>query len=299
MFWFPYCRGGFMKTILGFCFLLWLCGPLPVFSQYAPIVLDDRYEHDKWGTEPRDLMFFFEAYTVSFDGADDNNGDGRADLWGVPEWVSYEIKAFAGDYPLADRPRWMTDPELYAAGIAPGDASYGVSGTGRLGEVKTDYRFVRGHLCPKDTAERISRDAAYNTHTLLNAVPQLQWQNNGIWKNLETLCTGWADSWGRIWVICGPVFFNRTPSLWLGQDDEMRVAVPDALFKIVIREDPAETLKTLAFLIPNILPRENRNPADFITSLTRIEDLTGLSFLTPLGDRGTALKTLAGNLEDW
>jgi endonuclease G len=288
-----------MKIAVIFCFLLCLYCPSPVFSQYAPIVLDDSYEHDKWGTGPRDLMFFFAAYTVSFDGADDNNGDGRPDLWGIPEWAAYEIKAFTEDHPLAVRPRWMTDPELYAAGIAPGDESYGVSGTGLLREVKTDYRFVRGHLCPKDTAERISRDAAYNTHTLLNAVPQLQWQNNGIWKTLETLCTDLADSWGRIWVICGPVFFNKTPALWLGQDDEMRVAVPDALFKILIREDPADTLKTLAFLIPNILPKENRDPADFITSVARIEELTGLTFLTRLGDRGEVLKRVTGTLEDW
>jgi DNA/RNA endonuclease G (NUC1) len=288
-----------MKIIFGFWVLLYLCRPLPLFSQYAPIVLDDSYEHDKWGTEPRDLMFFFAAYTVSFDGTDDNNGDGRADLWGIPEWVSYEIKALREDHPLANRPRWMTDPELYIAGIAPGDESYGVSGTGRLGEVKTDYRFVRGHLCPKDTAERISRDAAYNTHTLLNAVPQLQWQNNGIWKTLEAYCNDWADSWGRIWVICGPVFFNKTPALWLGQDDEMRVAVPDALFKIVIREDPADTLKVLAFLIPNILPRENQDPAEFLTSPARIEDLTGLTFLTALGAGGAALKQAAGRIEDW
>ena len=48
-------------------------------------------------------------------------------------------------------------------------------------------------MCPKDTAERISRDAAYNTHILVNAVPQLQWQNNGIWKDIEQLSTDWND----------------------------------------------------------------------------------------------------------
>jgi DNA/RNA endonuclease G (NUC1) len=79
----------------------------------------------------------------------------------------------------------------------------------------------------------------------------------------------------------------------------MRVAVPDALFKIVIREDPAETLKTLAFLIPNILPKENQDPAEFITTLARVEDLTGLTFLTRLGDQAQDFKTLTGNMEDW
>ncbi|WP_255947214.1 DNA/RNA non-specific endonuclease [Brucepastera parasyntrophica] len=194
----------------------------PAFPQYAPNILDESYEHDKWGTLPHDILFYFAAYTVSFDSEDDDNGDGMPDLWGIPEWVSFEIKKTDKKYPLAGRPKWMTDRELYNAGIAPDDESYAVPGANSLKEVKTDYRFVRGHMCPKDTAERISRDAAYNTHTLLNAVPQLQWQNNGIWKKIENLCTDWADIYERVWVICGPVFFNKSPSLWLGQGKKRR-----------------------------------------------------------------------------
>ncbi|QQO08892.1 DNA/RNA non-specific endonuclease [Breznakiella homolactica] len=279
--------------------LILLLTASPVFAQYAPIVLDPSYEHDKWGTLPQDLVYHFAAYTVSFDSADDNNGDGTPDLWGIPEWVSFEIKTVTEKHSLSARPRWMTDPHLYAAGIAPGDESYAVSGTGQLGEVKTDYRFVRGHLCPKDTAERISRDAAYNTHTLLNAVPQLQWQNNGIWKTIENLCTDWADKYGRVWVVCGPVFFGRNPSMWLGQAGEMPVAIPDALFKIVIREDYADSIKSIAFLIPNILPKEQKNPGQFITTIERIEGLTGLTFLAAFEQDTAAHKQIQGALTDW
>ncbi len=149
-----------------------------------PIVLDPNYDHDKWNTQPKDHVFKFAAYTVSFDGKDDNNGDSEPDVWGIPEWVSYQINKVTNDYPLAARPAWMTDEDLYSKGIAPDDSTYAVSGTGDLKEVKTDYRFVRGHMCPKNTAERISSDAAYNTHTVLNACPQLQWQNIGIRSNL-------------------------------------------------------------------------------------------------------------------
>ncbi|MBN2656303.1 MAG: DNA/RNA non-specific endonuclease [Spirochaetales bacterium] len=253
---------------------------LPLFAgdfDLKPVVLDRSYEHDRWITEPKDLLFEFAAYTVSFDGPDDNNGDERSDLWGIPEWVSYEIRAMVTDHPLEDRPSWKSDRELYEEGIAPKDDTYAVSGVRNLGEVKTDYRFVRGHLCPKDTAERISADAAYNTHTVLNAVPQLQWQNNGIWKTLEQQAHDWADRYGRIWVITGPVFFNRTPALWLGQDDEKKAAVPDALFKIIIKENNY-MIDTLTFLIPNILPKEEKEPSDFLTDLNRIEELTGLDF---------------------
>jgi DNA/RNA endonuclease G (NUC1) len=70
-----------------------------------------------------------------------------------------------------------TETNLFTLEIVPNDDSYYVSVTREFKEVKEDYRFVRGHMCPKDTAERISRDAAYNTHILVNAVPQLQWKN--------------------------------------------------------------------------------------------------------------------------
>lgn len=250
---------------------------------YKPIVLDPSYEHNKWETLPQDHLFKFAAYTTSFDGADDNNGDDTSDKWGIPEWVSFEIKKVTTEHNLATRPKWMTDELLYQKGIAPNDKTYAVSGTKKLKEVKTDYRFVRGHMCPKDTAERISEDAAYNTHTILNACPQLQWQNNGIWKNLEKLCNDWADKYDRIWVICGPIFFSKSPAMWLGQDGEIKAAIPDALYKIVIKEND-DSVDTLAFIIPNILPKSEKNLADHLTSIDRIQSLTGLDFLTILDD---------------
>lgn len=248
-----------------------------------PIVLDRSYEHDKWNTQPRDQFFEFAAYTVSFDGIDDDNGDDSSDLWGIPEWVSYEIKALEEDHPLADRPSWKSDRNLYETGIAPRDDTYAVSGVRSLGEVKTDYRFIRGHMCPKDTAERVSSDAAYNTHTVLNAVPQLQWQNNGIWKKLEGLSNDWADKYGRIWVITGPVFFGKSPALWLGQEDEKKAAVPDALFKIIIKENHYD-LETLSFIIPNILPKTEKDPAAYLANFSRIEELTGLDFFSSINE---------------
>lgn len=248
-----------------------------------PVVIDRDYEHDKWDIQPKDQLFEFAAYTVSFDGIDDDNGDNQSDLWGIPEWVAYEIKKLETDHKLSNRPGWKSDRNLYESGIAPKDDTYAVSGVRDLREVKTDYRFVRGHMCPKDTAERISEDAAYNTHTVLNAVPQLQWQNNGIWKKLEASCNDWADKYGRIWVITGPVFFGKTPALWLGQDGEKKAAVPDALFKIVVKENNY-SIETLSFLIPNILPKTEKDPALYLTDLNRIESLTGLDFLKDVSE---------------
>ncbi len=277
--------------------------PAVVVAGFKPIVIDPNYQHDKWGTEPQDCMFTFAAYITSFDGADDNNGDSDSDLWGIPEWVAYEIKGNQPDHPLASRPKWITDPQLFNTGIAPDDASYAVSGTTDLKEVKTDYRYVRGHMCPKDTAERISADTAYNTHTVLNAVPQLQWQNNGIWKDLEGQCVKWADKYGQVWVVCGPVFFGKEPAIWLGQDGEKLVAIPDALYKVVIRES-GDSVETLCFVIPNIIPKSEKDLSQYLTTIKRLESLTGLEFLTNLknevsGEAVSLIKNEEGDWNEW
>lgn len=256
-------------------------------ERYKPIVLDPSYEHDKWGTEPREMVYQFAAYTSSFDSNDDDNGDGIGDTWGIPTWVAYEVKRKNPQLPdpSYNRPsKWLTDTQQHALGVVPDDETYHVSGTRDLKEVKSDYRYVRGHLCPKNTADRISMEAGYNTHSILNCVPQLQWQNNGIWKALEQDVEQWADKEGRIWVVCGPVFFDRNPAVWLGQGSEVKAAVPDALFKIVIKQDQAQEISTLAFIFPNVLPKSEKEYSEFMTSIDRIEVLTGLDFLSRVPD---------------
>ncbi len=267
----------------------------PVGKRYKPINLDNGHNHTKYTTEPSDLVFNFAAYTTCFDSNDDNDGDGKADIWGIPEFVSYEVKKKTFEVEKYNRPKWMTDDNLHNQGIAPDDNTYAVSGVRNLKEVKGDFRFVRGHLCPKDAADRISADAGYNTHTVLNCVPQLQWQNNGIWKSLEKQVNHWADEYNSVWVVCGPVFFSESPSMWLGENDEVKAAIPDALFKIVIRETNSG-IETLTFLFPNIIPKEEKDYRLYLTSMGRIEQLTGLTFITNLNAEKQA-KIKAKNLD--
>jgi DNA/RNA endonuclease G (NUC1) len=254
-------------------------------KRYRPIILQKDYEHTKWGIEPSDLIFQFAAYTTSFDSDDDNNGDGMADLWGIPEWVAFEIKTKPEKMPKYKRPSpWLTHDSLYKIGKAPNDDTYKVSGVNEMKVVGGNNRFVRGHMCPKNAADRLGEDAGYNTHTILNAVPQLQWQNNGIWKFLEQDCTTWADKYNRIWVVAGPAFFKQNPSMSLGQAGEVPAAIPDAIYKIVIREDSTSKsgITTMAFLFPNIIASDEKNAADFLTTIEDIESVTKLKFLTTL-----------------
>jgi hypothetical protein len=83
-----------------------------------------------------------------------------------------------------------------------------------------------------------------------------------------------------IWVVAGPVYFAKDPAVWLGQSEEVKAAVPDATYRIVIRENAeSETgVETLAFIFPNIIPKSKKDIAEFLTSIEDVEHVTGLTF---------------------
>lgn len=84
------------------------------------------YDHDRYGTAPRDAMFEFSAFVASFDSNDDDTGDGKSDLLAVPEWVAYEIKrygdgpTFSSPKPSPKRPTWYEMHELAFLAQQPG-----------------------------------------------------------------------------------------------------------------------------------------------------------------------------------
>jgi endonuclease G len=192
-------------------------------NKYKDIVYEAGYAHNKWGITPADHVFTFRAYTTSFDGEDDNDGDGVGDKWGVPEWVAFEVRRKTMQVKASRPSTWMSEETLYAPGknIAPKDDSYHFTNATKAAyPYSLTYNLSRGHMCPKNTANRLGKDADYNTHTVLNACPQKQWFNNGIWKDLERLTENWADEYGTVWVICGPVFHKKKPRLWLGETEK-------------------------------------------------------------------------------
>ena len=135
--------------------------------------------------------------------------------WEPPEGDQDNDEAWCLDT-LKSRPRWFTDDDLFASGVAPDDDSYRSSG------------FNRGHMAMKLLVERLGQDAAYCTHTVLNAIPQRPKFNQGIWQSLEYLTGAWAQTYGKIWVIQGPVFYPGTVLAWIGDEGERKIAVPEA-----------------------------------------------------------------------
>lgn len=254
-------------------------------ASLKPIVLDDSYRHDRWDIQPKDLVRQFRAYTTSFDSNDDDNEDGEPDILGIPEWVAYELRRYDGELPKGPkRPSpWITDKTLHAQGVAPADETYRYPSAFRR---EHPNWYVRGHLCMKQHAFRLGRNADWNTHTVLNAVPQRQDFNSGIWLDLEILTAGWADNYGAVWIVTGPVFLKGHPAAWIGEENEVKAAIPDALFKIVAKDSPgSEQPDVLAFVYPQTGDNYRRGPFDhtkYLTSVDNIETLTGLDFFSSL-----------------
>ena len=249
----------------------------------------EGYDHTRFAPEP-DIPKVFRGFALSFDSADEDPGLPGVRRLRVPHWVAQEVREWE---PTSEgspwclntgkRPsRWFTDKELRNAGLAAVDDSYTNSG------------FERGHMAMKLLVERLGPAAALNTFTLLNAVPQRSDFNQGIWQDLEYLTGAWAQRYGRVWIIQGPVFTPGAEVLWTNGKSPRQVAVPDAVFKVVVRDrtdqeknaapdghqdDP----EALAFLYPQLGPGYTRpggvyRHEPFLTTINEIEALTSLDF---------------------
>lgn len=118
-------------------------------SELKPIKLRSDYQHDRYVTQPTEIVRQFEAFTVSFDSKVDD-GEAR----GIPDFVAYEMKRVTK--PLGAGPArpstWITDDALAAQRLAPTDASYQYSAIFLLSH--RDW-YERGHLCMKQHAWRL------------------------------------------------------------------------------------------------------------------------------------------------
>ena len=244
---------------------------------FSLILAAEEYRHDRWNIQPKDNFRIFTAFVSSFDGNDESNGDGKtdqSDCFGQPEWVAYEIRACRSVEKIKRPSRWTTDAELFKLGIAPNDNTYKHSG------------YDRGHLCMKHIASRLGEKADHETHTMVNACPQIHRFNAGIWLHLEKETIKWADQYGKAWVICGPVWEAHAEHRYIGDENEKKIPVPDKFYKIVAYEKAKElVIKSWLFPHKEIKKENGKYPLNnYMTSVDEVERLTKLDFFTALED---------------
>lgn len=230
-----------------------------------------------------DRLVCFEAYVSNFNTAP-RQIQGKRRFLGVPHWVSHNVKRAAQSPEKKDRPdTWFTVPDLASAGIAPTDASYAFSKAFR--DTHKNW-FERGHLAQKYLAERLGGKSGFFTHNVVNAVPQRSQFNKGPWLTLECYTGAWANKFGEVWVIAGPIFSKSKPITFLKSDANKKalpVAIPVSMFKIVVRKEPGGDLAVLGFIYPQTHKSYAKGPFDpgrFMQTIAEIERLTGEEFLS-------------------
>ena len=224
------------------------------YSDHQPL-FSVELEHSKYApvTGEVKLKKSFSGFDAVFDSEDDDDGDGLTDLLANPVFVSYHLKGVqpdeSGEYHEPEvsikRPSdwykspefdflWNNRPEVSVKRI---DNSY--DGIGAV--------WNRGHWAMSDHVQRISPEAACNTHNFWNASPQAKDLNQGPWRHLENYSAAASNKFGEVWIITGPIFDKNKTIYYIGGEKEIPVAVPHALFKVLIRE-AGDSVDVLPFI---------------------------------------------------
>ena len=119
--------------------------------------------------------------------------------------------------------------------------------------------------------ERGASDAQLATYF----VPMTEAYAEGVWKKaMRELTERYPKRFGEVWLYLGPVYGPESSKRASG------IAIPDALYAIALDLTEEGGLRALALLIP--ADAQSKNLDDYLTSISKIEKLTGLQFLPEL-----------------
>lgn len=136
-----------------------------------------------------------------------------------------------------------------------------------------DYKnsgFDRGHLVPAGDMKfesQAMKDAFY----LSNITPQPSKFNQGRWSQLETLMRAWAQRYGKIWIVTGPILKKNLD--WIGVKNE--ISVPEEYFKVILRKESKGYIG-IAFLMATNVPYADLSA--YTLDIDKIEEITGHDF---------------------
>jgi len=204
----------------------------------------------------------YTGYTLSY------NNETR-----LPNWVAYELtgKEAQGDNPRKDK--FARDPQVKGAQAD-----------------KEDYRnsgWDRGHMAPAGDM-KWSTKAMDETYYFTNICPQNHELNSGDWKELEEKCRKWAEKYGSVYIVCGPIITENIH----GKLGENKIVIPDKFFKVILIQKDGKW-QGAGFLFNNPPKRKSRlstkAPASrplesYMVTIDEVESITGLDFFHKLPD---------------
>ena len=217
-------------------------------------------------TDRKEAILVREGYTVSY------NED-----WLIPNWVAWHLTSDRLSGP-AKRKGIPFAEDGDAPGVHADTYDYVRSG------------YDRGHLCPAGD-NKWSQRAMEESFLLTNICPQAPGLNRGDWNEMEIQCRKWAEQYGDIYVVAGPILY-RGRHKRIGKH---RVVVPEAFFKVVLCMSGEP--KAIGFIYKN--EDGDRPKGDYVNTVDEVERITGIDFFPSLPDDIERRVEAEANLDDW
>lgn len=217
-----------------------------------------------------------------------------------PAWTAYADFKVNTTYPNSTGD-YKTDTRLAAPQVGKTDmGTHGGAGF----YLSNGLGFDRGHMVTRsDVSYRYGPQAGDDATYMSNLIPQVSYYNQRIWNDLEeavggksvsgAFSNGVTATFGRVWVYSGPVFTGTT-QYWVPSTETyttnpgalpggtLTIAIPTACYKIVVAAPvEGQTLpRVMAWMSSNraYATSESVDLWKYVTSVKRIEDLTGLNF---------------------
>lgn len=215
-----------------------------------------------------------------------------------PNWVAWKLtrEHTSGPFSRKGVPYYAEDGTAYGIGEVSPESIKGCYFLDKesekprqlLTDWNTNYNMSHGHMCPAGD-NKWDKAAMNQSFLLTNMCPQDEKLNSGGWNRLEEKCRTWANLYGEIYIVTGPVFYKE-PTRFLGQ-----IAVPDAFFKVVLSN--TDSPRAIGFIY------ENSSISQSIFSncctIDHVEEITGYDFFEILNDNIEDAIESQCNINDW
>ncbi|MCQ2240417.1 DNA/RNA non-specific endonuclease [Treponema sp.] len=161
----------------------------------------------------------------------------------------------------------------------------------------SDYKksgYDRGHLAPAADMEW-SKESCSESFFMSNMTPQAPAFNRGMWQQLESQVRRWADRFGKIIVVTGPVLEKDADGY--AKIGGNQVAVPQYFFKSILAQSEDGTAIAINFIMPN--SKCEGTIWDYCVTADEIETRTGFDIFSFLPDSVEEKVESSVNIESW
>lgn len=208
-----------------------------------------------------------KSYTVSY------NKDTRC-----PNWVAWHLTK-AHTYGRHQRQQEVFTEDMSVATPRATDNDY------------YNSRYDRGHMCPAGD-NKWDATAMSQSFLFTNVCPQNHGLNKYEWNDVEMLCRDWAQKYGAIDIVCGPLYDKTAEPKTIGKN---KVRVPERFFKVVLCR--GDRPKAIGFIYHNIGKKQEM--AGAVRTVDEVERLTGFDFFPALADDVEKRVEASANLKEW